>query len=237
MSNFEHRMTYGVGRMGRIAERQGRLQAWTSVERSSDARSSNEPQKLERSIDGTPQRGRRLGERRFESTVISRRCNYTLTLCAWVKAFFTARSPSLSTRLFGSRVDLAGSAYAFSEYGFPNELAGKVEANIGQVVGGVLHIKIDVQFERKGTKEQAKEAETISDPKTVIGAKSEARNQSARLPKIVLPHTPMPALGQLRGSSTEWTTRGVTIRCPDLWGAHMDIIVGLKALLLSGKDV
>ncbi|KAJ7895303.1 hypothetical protein B0H13DRAFT_1885628 [Mycena leptocephala] len=230
MSNFEHRMTYGVGRVGRIAEKQGRLQAWTSVERSSDARSSNEPKSW--SAQWTAHH-----KEEDESTVISRRCNYTLTLCAWVKAFFTARSPSLSTRLFGSRVDLAGSAYAFSEYGFPNELAGKVEANIGQVVGGVLHIKIDVQFERKGTKEQAKEAETISDPKTVIGAKSEARNQSARLPKIVLPHTPMPALGQLRGSSTEWTTRGVAIRCPDLWGAHMDIIVGLKALLLSGKHV
>jgi hypothetical protein len=75
-----------------------------------------------------------------QSTVMSRRCNYTSTLCASVKTFFTARSPSLSTRLFGSRVDLAGSAYAFSECGFSNELVGKVEANIGQVVGGVLYM-------------------------------------------------------------------------------------------------
>ncbi|KAJ7868711.1 hypothetical protein B0H13DRAFT_1896972 [Mycena leptocephala] len=53
-------MTYGASRGGWITEKQERLQAWTSVERSSDARLSSEPKKLESSMDGTPQRGRRF---------------------------------------------------------------------------------------------------------------------------------------------------------------------------------
>jgi hypothetical protein len=59
MSNFEHRMTYGASRVRWITEKQERLQVSTSVERSSDARLSSEPKKLESPMDGTPQRGRR----------------------------------------------------------------------------------------------------------------------------------------------------------------------------------
>ncbi|KAJ7938494.1 hypothetical protein B0H13DRAFT_1851446 [Mycena leptocephala] len=229
MSNFEHRMTYGESRAGRITEKQGSLQEWTSVERSSDARLSSEPQKLERPMDGRSQRGRSrrsenedkvdgdIGRQIVEcmdgggleetdeflvargqflgidfwasaQSLMARRCNYSLTLWAWVE------------------VDLAGSTDAFSECGFSNELVAELEADIGRVVG-------DAEFGRNGTKQKARETEAISDPKTVVGAKSEAINHS-RVDYSWSRHS----MGRV-GST--WRSG----HSPNLWQAQMDIIV------------
>ncbi|KAJ7919969.1 hypothetical protein B0H13DRAFT_1868017 [Mycena leptocephala] len=242
MSNFEHRMTYGESRAGRITEKQGSLQEWTSVERSSDARLSSEPQKLERPMDGTSQRGRSvtarsenedkvdgdIGRHRVEirrgvqpnhpcTKGPDERSDTRIVECMdgggleETDEFLVARGQFLGIDFWASaqslmarRCNYSLTLWAWVE--FSNELVAELEADIGRVVG-------DAEFGRNGTKQKARETEAISDPKTVVGAKSEAINHS-RVDYSWSRHS----MGRV-GST--WRSG----HSPNLWQAQMDIIV------------